>query len=246
MITDFNEEEQYLFDREHTCPVCNKTFVSKSVMTGKAMSDGQDMDMRPRYKNIDTLKYRVLECPCCGYADLDKSFKRIRKRELEVLRANSIPSVQGASTVEGVRDYETAYRHYKSAIRCNLIRGAESGKRAITALFAGWILRGWRESIEKEGGLVSVSDTMSVEQEQKLINYAVRNFKDAEMNEDFPIGDMEESTFDFLMAVLCCRRGEYKDSERYLMRAIHSRTLKHYLRASAEDLREMLRDRRGS
>ncbi|MBQ9607672.1 MAG: DUF2225 domain-containing protein, partial [Lachnospiraceae bacterium] len=75
------DDEALLFDKEYRCPVCKKPFTMKRVRSDEAVSDGRDIDLRPRYKNIDVLKYRVIECPACGYAELDKFFSNINSNE---------------------------------------------------------------------------------------------------------------------------------------------------------------------
>ena len=60
------EESDLLFDKKCNCPVCDSDFTYKQVRTGKARFIGTDDDLRPRYANIDTVKYDVIMCPICG------------------------------------------------------------------------------------------------------------------------------------------------------------------------------------
>ncbi len=236
-----SEEEALLFDKKHTCPICEANFTAKTPRAGKLASDGMDDDLRPRYRNLDALKYRIIECPVCGYADLEKFFETVRKREIPSLRNGALRWDREAELEGTVIDYPQAYARYKSAIRCNLIRGAQQSKRAYTALCTAWLLRGWRESIEDEGKSVSPSDTMGQLEEMKLIRYAAKNYKEAETKEGFPMSGMEESTYDYLMAALSYKTNERSDAERYVLRALRSRELKTTLRTRAEDLREELK-----
>ncbi len=43
-------EIDYLFEKTHTCPVCDEEFKSSAVRTGKAKLIGTDTDLRPRYQ----------------------------------------------------------------------------------------------------------------------------------------------------------------------------------------------------
>ena len=235
------EEDKLLLDREHVCPVCERTFTTKTVRAGVAASDGVDMDLRPRFKNIDVLKYRVLECPVCGYADMEKTFTQVGKRELPALRAGSADWKKDAELEEGVLDYAAAYNHYKAALRNNLVRGLKNGRRGHTALCTAWLLRGWRESMKKNGTVVLDTDPMSKKEEMKLIKYAARCFTEAEAKEDFPINGMAEATFDYLMAVLSYWLENRRDAERYALRALQNRTLNKTLRPMAEDLRDEIK-----
>ena len=240
------DELELLFDKEHTCPVCESVFTAKEVRAGKAQSDEMDLDLRPRFKNIDPIKYRVIECPCCGYADFSKTFSSVRDRERLMLREKRLKYETDAPSEGFVREYSDAHRYYKSAMRCCLIRGAKSSKRAYTALNAAWLLRGWREHIRSRGYSVSDESVMSMDEERKLLKYAWKNFRDAETKEDFPISGMGESTYDYFMAVLSYNLDQINDAGKYILRALQSRDLKPILRTKAEDVRDMIREKRHS
>ena len=62
------QEEDLLFDKSFTCPVCDEEFHSKMVRTGKVKLLSADSDLRPKYQMVDSLKYDALVCPHCGYA----------------------------------------------------------------------------------------------------------------------------------------------------------------------------------
>lgn len=236
---DSNELE-FLVDSRHTCPVCDCTFFAKEVKPGKAQTDGTDLDLRPRYKKIDALKYRMIECPGCGFADFERFFSDVDSETRQVLMERMIIRDVHNPKEVSPRSYAEAFRYSKSALRCNLIRGAKSSKRAYTALCTAWILRGWRESLKKDGIKVSPDDTMGMEEESKLKKYALRNFRDAENNERFPIMGMPESTFEYLMGVLCYEQDELKDAEKYMLRALKDQELKPQIHSNAEDVMDMI------
>ena len=86
-------EEDLLFDKSYTCPVCDHEFKSRMVRTGKVRLVGADSDLRPRYMGVDSLKYDAILCPKCGYAALNRYFnfvmssqaKNTRRQGLEIL-----------------------------------------------------------------------------------------------------------------------------------------------------------------
>ena len=57
------QEQDFLFDKSCTCPICDKDFKTRTVKVGKAKLAGSDLDLRPRYDQIDMLKYDVIMCP---------------------------------------------------------------------------------------------------------------------------------------------------------------------------------------
>ena len=66
------EEGMYVYDKKIECPVCMKEFTTKIVKTGKARFKGSEMDLRPIYEGVDTIKYDVYMCPHCGYSAVSR------------------------------------------------------------------------------------------------------------------------------------------------------------------------------
>ena len=49
-------EQDFLFEKSYTCSICDKEFKAKTVKIGKAKLVGTDLDLRPKYENVDMLK----------------------------------------------------------------------------------------------------------------------------------------------------------------------------------------------
>ena len=47
------QEQDFLFDKSFTCPLCDREFKARTVKIGKAKLAGSDLDLRPRYEQID-------------------------------------------------------------------------------------------------------------------------------------------------------------------------------------------------
>jgi len=60
------KEEDMLFDKSYACPVCDQEFKAKTIRAGKIRMLGTDLDLRPKYENIDMMKYETIACPHCG------------------------------------------------------------------------------------------------------------------------------------------------------------------------------------
>ena len=240
-LSGHSDEIEYLLDKKHKCPVCKKEFTCKIVKSGKIRMGGTDMDLRPKYISIDTMKYRVIECPSCGFADMDNTFDTVSEKEAIALLDKRIRFDVDYPFLEGVRNYPEAYRIYKAAIRSDLIRNAKKSKRAYTALCTAWLLRGWRETMEECGVEIEADAPMSKNEENKLIKYVIKNFREAEQTESFPLNGITEPTYDYLMAALSYNMNELKDAETYVMRALRSKELKSTIRTQAEDLRDIIR-----
>lgn len=60
-------DEEFIFLKNYTCPVCGKEVKNPTVKSSKARLVGSDPDLRPVYEIIDSLKYDVVMCNHCGY-----------------------------------------------------------------------------------------------------------------------------------------------------------------------------------
>ena len=67
-------EEEHIFDKTFTCPVCDQEFKTKMVKAGKVKLMDLDSDLRPMYQHMDPLKYDAIVCPNCGFAALNRFF----------------------------------------------------------------------------------------------------------------------------------------------------------------------------
>ncbi len=240
------DELELLYDKERTCPVCGKVFTSKEIMTGKAMSEDYDMDLRPKFKNIDPIKYRVIECPACGYADISRTFSNIMKSERAILIEKRLKYEPDAPSEVFAREYTDSYKFYKSAMRCCMIRSVKNSKRAYTALYTAWLLRGWRESIRSRGYSVSDQSAMSMDEERKLLRYSWKHFREAVGTEGFPMAGMDEPTYNYLMASLAYQLDELEDAGMFVLRALQSKELMAFIQPKAEALRDEIRAKRRS
>ena len=236
-----SDESELLINREHVCPVCETVFSSGSPMMSKVIKKGNDTDLRPVYSNLDVLKYQILECPVCGFADVEKDFNKALSVEIKAYKAFGLKMDTGVSRSEEVRDYDSAYRHYKSALRCLTIRKSKKGKRGYLFLLTAWLLRGWREYKETAGENVSDDDIMCLKEEKKMLRYAVESFKEAQLTEDFPICGINEPTFYYLMGVLSFRLDDLNGASSYTLKALQDKELKPVYRVKAEMLIEDIR-----
>ena len=88
-------EKDFIFDKNVECPVCGGSFTSKVVKTGRSRFIGTDIDLRPRYTGIDTVKYDVYMCPKCGYAAVAREFTNMTPRQKQMLKDEVCSKFQG-------------------------------------------------------------------------------------------------------------------------------------------------------
>ena len=127
-------------------------------------------------------------------------------------------------------------------MRNALTSGMKVSKRAYIALYTAWLLRGWREEKELLEETVKPEDPMSQESEKKLLIYALKNFSDAALNEDFPICGIDEPTFYYLLAALSYMTGDNKKAYDYTRISLRSDPPPSVMiRTKSEDLQMAIR-----
>ncbi|MDE7232696.1 MAG: DUF2225 domain-containing protein, partial [Lachnospiraceae bacterium] len=116
------QEQDFLFDKSFNCPLCDREFKARTVKIGKAKLAGSDLDLRPKYEQIDLLKYDVIMCPSCGYASLSRFFKYLTspqaKNIQKAISANFKPQKETAETYT----YEEALERYKMALANAIVK----------------------------------------------------------------------------------------------------------------------------
>ena len=243
-ITADPGEMQYLMDRSFVCPVCGKRFNSKCINSSKAELEGWDTDLRPRYKGVDVSKYRVAECLSCGYAGIARYDSKIGEQEKTAYKESGLKTLGGSDGNEGLRSYRGAYDGYRAALRCYIINNASHSVRGLTALYTAWLLRGWREALEKEGETVEVRDAMSLLAETRLLRYALYNFKRSELEESDALSDIGENVLNYIIAALSYMQGEYQVAEAYLRGILNSTEVRLRLFKQAKELHRLIRTSR--
>ena len=146
-------EKDFLFQKKVRCAVCGEEFLEKVVRTARLRRLQPDFDLRPRFRDIDTIKYDVYSCPHCGYTALSRYFEPLTKGQvqliLENISANFTPPQESAPEIY---DYDTALARYEQALKCSTVKRAWTSELAYTCLKLSWLCRSMGEVLT-EGGV---------------------------------------------------------------------------------------------
>ena len=213
------QESSYLLAKSYECPVCLKPFKSLAVKANRSRVVGSDLDLRPIYEPVDTLKYTVVSCPFCGYSALTRNFSIISSGQKKIVRekicANFIPREEEGP--RSVYTYEDALERYELALACAMAARAKSSEKAYLCLSMSWLVRGLRKSPEASGPENAKKLSEYKETERELQGKALEGFVYAHQNEDFPVcGNMDQYTVEYIISVLYFKNGEYDKSLRLL------------------------------
>lgn len=230
-------ESELIYDRNFDCPVCASKISSKIMKTGRARLEGMDEDLRPRHEGIDSVKYDVIMCPICGYSALSRYFKPLLPSQVKWIQDNISQIVELHPGTGETYTYEEAMERYKLALACAIVKKAKNSERAYICLKSAWLLRGWQESLdESEPDYQEKKSSMEAE-ENEYLKTALEGFESARSTESTPICGMDETTLDYLMAVLAVRFEKYETASKLVSAVLVSHSANSRIKDKARELK---------
>lgn len=234
------QEQDFLFDKTHTCPVCDNTFKAKTVKIGRAKLKGTDMDLRPKYEVIDLLKYDVIVCPKCGYAALSRYFKYMTSAQAKLIRQNITPNYKGTEPKGEIITYDESLERYQLTLANAIVKQAKASEKAYICLKSAWLLRGYAESLEEGAEDYNTKKKELETEENEFLQNALEGFLAARQAETFPMCGMDEQTVDYLISVMAIRFEQFDVASKLISSIISSRSASPRMKDKARDLKEIL------
>ncbi len=233
-------EEDFIFDKTYTCPVCDAEFKSRMVRTGKVRLIGADSDLRPRYQDVDSLKYDAIMCPQCGYAALNRYFSFVMSSQAKNIREKISATFKTPPVDNRVYTYDDAITKHKMALLNTVVKNGQNSERAYTCLKLAWLYRGKREQLV-QGEYDKEEVSKLVTEEKELLENAFEGFEAAFSKEDFPMCGMDQYTMLYLLAELARRVGKVDASKRYVSKVLVAKDAQKRIKDKAIDLKEKLK-----
>lgn len=234
-------EEEFLFDKKYDCPICNKSFVSKTVRTGKMKLLNSDSDLKPNYAFIEPIKYDVVACPHCGYASLTRLYGHLTSMQMKLIRENISAHFKGfKSSSDDCYTFETAEERYELALANALTIKIKNSERAYLCLKLAWLYRYEGGKRLKENPKDATVAGLK-EKEMGCIKMAYEGFGLSYEKEVPPICGMDSDTLAFLLSDLARRCKDYENAIRYVGIVLNSRGANTRLKERARDERELIK-----
>ena len=231
-------EMEYIFDKTYTCPVCDNSFRSKTMKSNKAKLISTDMDLRPIHQHVDTVKYDVIACPCCGYSVLNRYFAPLTSMQIKKIKENIGRNFKKKEEPKGIYSYEEAIERGKLALLSSVIKGAKDSEKAYVCLKTAWLFRGKIEHLPE----TETEELKKCQREEAaFLTKAYDGLVAARQKELFPICGMDELTFDYLLAALAHRLGHLEVSAKLLGEVLTKPTANHRIKEKARTLKEVLK-----
>lgn len=235
-------EEDTIFDKTFTCPVCDKEFKSKMVKSGKVKLLNLDADLRPVYQFMDPLKYDAVVCPHCGFAALNRFFNYVTNTQAGLIKTNISASFKGLKESGSIVTYDDALSRHKLALVNSIVKKAKTSERAYTCLKIAWILRGKAETLPKDTPNYKKLIEEMEQEELDFISKAYVGFDEAFSKETFPMCGMDEITMTLLMAELARKIGKFDEASRWVSKVLISKEANERIKQKARDIKDLIKD----
>lgn len=234
------QEKDFLFDKTHECPVCGGKIKARTLKSGKAKLVRTDLDLRAVYQHIEPLKYDVITCPYCGYAALGRYFDTLTPSQIKVIKENICKSFQPTVYSQETYTYEEAVERYKLSLANTIVKRGKASEKAYICLKAGWLLRGYGESLDKADLRYEEILSDCKKQEREFMKNSLEGFIAARQSEGYPMCGMDETTVDYLIAVLAMEFEQYEISSHIISNILISPSAGSRMKDRAREVKEIL------
>lgn len=234
------KEQDYLFDKTHTCPICDMEFKAKTVKVGKAKLVATDMDLRPKYENVDMIKYDIISCPNCGYSALSRFFKFLTSPQAKLIKFHICQVYKPKDFEPEFYSYEEALERYKLTLANAIVKQAKPSEKAYICLKASWLLRGYLETMDTLDKDYEAKKKEVIEAEDEFAKNALEGFLNARQIESFPMNGMDEPTVDHIIAALAMRFEQYDIAARLVSSVLNSGAANPRMKDKARELKNEL------
>ena len=217
-----------IYTVEKTCPICQETFEATKVRS-KLKAVRHDSDFNVVYEQINPLYYAIWFCPKCGYAAQDTVFSEIYERHADKIK-EFLKTCQINIDFPGTRSREQAILLFKLAIFYSDLIAAKDSRLGGLYLRLAWLYR-------------EAEDT---KKEISALEKALEHYENAMTKENFPIGNMNEVTVEYIVAQLQYRTGKEEKAYSSLSRLLSRAQIKSEKRISelARDTWNEIKSRR--
>lgn len=234
-------EDEFLLEKTMQCKICDKSFKTKIVKNGRVKRLEPDMDLRPRFQYIDTLKYDITSCPYCGYTAMNRYFEHIVPAQMKLIREEICSKFQPTMiTDEKTISYDEAIERHKLALINTVVKKGKNSERAYTCLKIAWLLRGKAETMPEGTEEEKKAKEACKQEEEMFYKQAYDGLMLATTKEMFPICGMEQSTVDYMLSYMSYHFGKYEIASKYLASVITTPGASRRMKDMALELKEQI------
>ena len=232
-------ETDYLFDKSYECPVCDEKFKTPTVRAGKARMIASDSDLRPKFDNIEPLKYDIVLCPRCGYAALTRYFPNITTPQAKLVKQGISKNFTPISSKKSFT-YDEAFSRYQLALGNAVVKKGKASEKDYLCLKMAWLLRSKAENLDPEADNYKEEYEQTLADEKELLQNALDGFIAARQSENFPMCGMDEMTLDYIIAVTAMKFEQYETAAKLISAVLASPVANKRMKDRCREIKEEL------
>jgi uncharacterized protein (DUF2225 family) len=196
--------EEALYNKNVTCPVCEKKIEVTKVKSRSCIVSSRDTDFCVYYKTVNPMFYDAWVCEFCGYAAQSERFEEISSKNVEKIIKEITPRWKKRDFT-GVRDIEKAKEAFKLALYNVQTIDSRPSDYAKVCLRIAWLYR-----------------ILKDEREEKFLKHALKFYYEIYEKEELPVGKMDKFTCMYMIAELNRRVGNYEEAIKWFSRLVSS------------------------
>lgn len=239
------EETDYLVAKTVRCPVCDHKFRNLSVRGTKARRLEPDFDLRPRYANIDILKYDVTLCPNCGYAAMNRYFEPLTNAQIGRVKAALGGKFQPIDNqTQDTYSYDEAIDRYKLALVSAMAKYVKLSEKSYICLKISWLLREKINEMKDFTKEEIAAKKAAIDEMEGFYRQAYNGFMQVMAKETPPFCGINASTMTFIISNMAMHFGDYAVTSKYVYEMIASPSTSKKMKERYVDLKNQLIARR--
>lgn len=212
--------QQYLFEKDTTCPICEKNFPVSLIRSSKLKLKTIAPDLRQCYEDFEPLWYMVWSCPHCGYANFYYQFRQVSELLKRSILNEAKEFQDGGMKVEYSvpRKINEVFKAYYNCYRTLRLAKASSDNMAKFWLRLSWLFQ----------------DAGDEEMYCKASSNALDCYMDTYLNTRNTSPE-QDSRMCLLLGELNLRLKNYEEALRFYRKAINRRNGNAVINRQAED-----------
>ncbi|MBQ1870554.1 MAG: DUF2225 domain-containing protein [Lachnospiraceae bacterium] len=236
------KEEDFLLKKGARCHMCDKTFMTLQVKSGRVKRLESDDDLRPRFQYIDSLKYGLISCPYCGYTALTRCADTMTSVQRKLLQENVCAKFKPTGPVElpDSYTYDEAIERFKLALFNSVAKKDKVSEKAYLCLNIAWLLRGKGEELAANPEAKEEDKAKCKAEENAFYAQAYDGLYKAIQSESFPMCGMDEATMSVLLAVMSFKLGKIENAGRLVSSVLTSPSANQRMKNKALELKEKI------
>ena len=237
-IPDFDEADM-LFKKTYECPVCDTKYQCLTVKSNRARAIRIEKDLRPVYQDgFEPIKYEALVCPVCGYSVMSRYFQPLaptqRKWIKDSIGVNFNVYIPDSSTIT----YDEAIERITLVLASSIVKKAKASEKAYVCLKGYWLCKSYAEAMMEDDDFDAAKLKEIKEKQDEFRTNAYEGFISARQSETFPMGGMDESTLDYLLAEMSLELDRIDVASKLVASILQSSVAAPRMKDKARELKE--------